>query len=291
LHDQGLVKVVKEQAKVLKIKKGSRVAWCLSPSFDASLSDIYSTLLSGACLCVYESDLTKIKTLLKFLNEGRVSHADLPPSLLSLIKPEDLPELKVVLFGGELANELAIKEWAEIKEIWNAYGPTEASICCAMRRVSDDWVCNEVGPLLPGFIGIIGEGGDLWLAGEMLCIKYHQEELNESKFIFLDGVRYYKTGDLFQKIDGSWFYLGRKDRQFKWNGVLISPEEVESAARKAGCVQANCYHGDKITLDYVGDLSPDILREKIRDFLPSNMIPHEIRREQLKLKSNGKSDL
>jgi acyl-coenzyme A synthetase/AMP-(fatty) acid ligase len=291
LHAEGLIHVVKEQAARLKIGPNTRVFCGLSPAFDASLSDMYTTLLTGGTLYLYESELTRVKTLMRFLKEHKISHADLPPSLLTVIDPIQLPHLEGVIFGGELSNEASVKKWAKEKAVWNAYGPTEASVCCAMRRVDECWESEDVGELLPGFNGMLVEDGELWLAGDMLCVKYHQEVLNQTKFVEMDGVRYYKTGDLFEKRGAFWHYRGRKDRQLKWNGVLISPEEVEAAARKAGCSQARFTHEKKMQVYYVGNMTPSELRMKLEKLLPSNMMPHELIKKELSLKTNGKSDV
>lgn len=289
LNDAPVPEVVLAQAEQLNIKPDSQFAWLLSPSFDASLSDIYLTLFSGATLHICDFAQNKVKTLRDYFFVNGITHSDISPSVLPLLNINDFPSLKGVIFGGEVGNELVIKEWSEHIKMFNAYGPTETTICLSFKAVDDNWTSDNIGQPLPGVEYIINEDGELHIGGSHVCIGYNQESLNLAKFYEKDGQRLYKTGDLVKRVGDDYFFLGRKDRQFKHNGVLISPEEIEKTALKHGCKEALCKKEDKFILYYTGDLTASELRANLSLSLNKNMLPVVIQAvKELPKNINGK---
>jgi len=289
LNDAPIPEVVIAQAKQLGVGPGSHFAWLLSPSFDASLSDIYLTLFSGATLHICDFAQNKVKTLRDYFCTNSITHSDISPSVLPLLNINDFPSLKGVIFGGEVGNELVIKEWAKRIKMFNAYGPTETTICSSFKAVDDNWTSDNIGQPLPGVEYIINEDNELHIGGSHVCIGYNQESLNLAKFYEKDGRRLYKTGDLVKRVGDDYFFLGRKDRQFKHNGVLISPEEIEKTALKHGCKEALCKKEEKFTLYYTGDLTAFELRAKLSLSLNKNMLPVVIEAvKELPKNINGK---
>lgn len=299
LNDEPIIGVVKQQAEQIYLTSKSKFAWLLSPSFDASLSDIYSTLLSGACLHICTFKMSQIKTLYKYFKEHEITHSDLSPSVLSLIDPNRLPDLKSVIFGGEVANEKVIHSWFNNGiNMYNAYGPTEATICSSLKTVDNSWTANNIGQPLNAvfyhmFPTAVENQFELYISGSYLALGYDQPKLTESKFITIDNIRYYKTGDLVKRNEhGDYLFLGRADRQFKYNGVLISPEEIENYCFQSGCLEVLCKLEDKITLYYSGNITQEYLKEQLALKLPSSMIPQKwVQKEQLVKNINGKIQL
>jgi non-ribosomal peptide synthetase component F len=288
LPDAPVVEVVLAQAAQLGVGPGSRLAWLLSPSFDASLSDIYATLLAGATLHVCSFGLNSVKTLQAYFTQHHITHSDLPPSVLHLLDPGDFPFMRAVVFGGELASETAVRAWvAKGKKLFNAYGPTEATICSSLREVDGTWTATNVGRPLPGveyllrtatsiLSGAPGDRGELVIAGPHLAVGYDSVEMTTQRFIDTGPRRCYLTGDLVE-IDGrgEYHFLGRVDRQMKHHGVLLCPEEIEMLAQRAGCSEARIrLQGKRLVLHYSGPITPAELKTALSEALHPSSVPH-----------------
>ena len=282
--------VVRQQAYAAGIFPNTSFAWLLSPSFDASLSDIYATLMSGAALHVCDFSMRNIKTLRKYFNEHSITHTDLSPSILPLLNPNHFPSLRCVIFGGEIANESCILSWHEAgKKMLNAYGPTETTICSHLRTVSSAWRANVIGRPLAGVecllscddeikLPVAGNSGELLIGGSHLAVGYDSEILNENRFITHRGKRFFRSGDAVRVDENEEFsFIGRLDRQMKIRGTLLCPEEVEALALSFGCREAvlRC-DDDRLILDYVPnqeDIFEERLRTHLREHLPSTLVP------------------
>lgn len=298
LNDKAIIEVVMQQSKMIELSINSRFAWLLSPSFDASLSDIYTTLLTGACLYICPFKMSQLKTLYTFFNAHAITHTDLSPSILSLLTPHLLPNLVGVIFGGEVAQEDTIKKWVGANiNMFNAYGPTETTICSSLKKVDMAWTANNVGQPLNGVNYHLqlnnNQQYELHISGQHLAIGYDQKQLNDQKFYIKDDKRYYITGDLFsQNSEGDYLFMGRSDRQFKYNGVLISPEEIEHYCMQAGCREALCKLEDKLTLYFSGMTDIHLLKQFVSKKIPSNMLPQRwILLDSLTKNINGKVQL
>lgn len=288
---EGTLKVVKAQATATELKNSKKFAWFLSPGFDASMSDVYSTLLSGAELHICDFPQTKIKTLQNYLKSNKITHTDLSPSILPLLDFKELTSLESIVFGGEVGNEQVIRALSEKIKLFNAYGPTEASICTSFKRVSSSWTSNDIGVPWDFTNYHLSENSELFISGNVLALGYLDTSLN-NKFLELNNTRYYKTGDVVEFHNETYLYKGRLDRQFKKNGVLISPEEIEAVALKLGCVLAKCDNKEGFSLYYDGNMAEKELRAALEAHLPIFMVPSKIIKTQsIKLNMNGKSQL
>lgn len=286
LPDAPVVHVVRAQARLLGVGHGARFAWMLSPSFDASLSDVYSTLLTGGELHICNFSMRSVKTLQAYFKQHRITHSDLSPSLLPLLSPAALPDLQALIFGGELAKESVVFEWVKQgKRLFNAYGPTEATICTSLREVTAGWTATNIGTPLPGATywlkdgsefraGRPGEKGELYIGGRHLAVGYDDKDATVQRFFLQGSEMYYKSGDVVE-VDGSgdYHFRGRVDRQMKVHGVLLCPEEVEAQALRAGATEALLQLEDeRLVLHYAGETSDDQLKVVLRENLL--VLPH-----------------
>lgn len=287
LRDAPVLDVVRAQAALLGLGPHSRFAWLLSPAFDASLSDIYATLLTGGTLHVCGFGPSRLKTLKAYCEHHRITHTDVPPSVLALLDPADFPHMQALVFGGELASEVAVQAWVRSgKRLFNAYGPTEATICCSMRKVDASWTATNIGLPLPGVVygfravqgfseGQIGDSGELCIAGDHLAIGYDVVELTAQRFAQTGDTSYYLTGDM-AEVDarGDYHFKGRVDRQMKYHGVLVCPEEVESLARRAGGHEAWLrLEDERLVLYYSGPVEALALKAALQLHLIPAMVP------------------
>lgn len=235
---EGIVNFLKEQIKVFQVKSKSKILQYLSIGFDASISEIGISLLSGAEIRI-ESDV-KIKDtvgLINTLEKERITHICLPPSLLPVLDIHKIPSsLETIIIGGEVCPVETVREWAGKVRLVNVYGPTEATVCSSLIVCGDNWSKPLIGYPIPNReLYILDEDlkkakqGELYLSGVGLAKEYlNQEKLTEEKFVILNGKRLYKTGDRVVSHGRNEIeFIGRMDRQFKLRGNLIEPCEVE----------------------------------------------------------------
>ncbi|HEU4451992.1 MAG TPA: condensation domain-containing protein, partial [Longimicrobium sp.] len=99
---RGVPNLAYGQARRFGIDGTSRVLQFASFSFDAAVAELFDALLTGATLVLASRDeLLPGAGLLETLRRGRVTVATLPPSVLAILPPDDLPELRTVVSAGE----------------------------------------------------------------------------------------------------------------------------------------------------------------------------------------------
>lgn len=243
VEHRGLVNLLLAQIEAFALDETSRAILYLSTSFDASLSDIGTALLSGATLCLPPAHaLQPGPGLVALLNGWRITHADLPPSLLRMFEPEALATtLRVLVIGGEPCPPEVVRRWARHLRVVNVYGPTEATICTSLCACHPEtWTRPLLGQPIANMSWQVldtrgepvppGTPGELYLGGVGLARGYvNRPELTAARFVERGGERLYRTGDrVVRHPDGEVEFLGRVDRQLKLRGLLIEPEEVEA---------------------------------------------------------------
>lgn len=238
----GIVNFLTAQIEAFQFDAQSRSLFVLSTSFDASVSDIGCALLSGAALCIErQSSLQPGPKFMQLVHDRQITHIDLPPSMLKLMKASEAAAcLKTIVIGGEVCPPHVIREWAPKVNLVNVYGPTEATVCTSLGRCGADWELPLIGSPLPNVEYLIlddemrtckvGAPGELYIAGPCLARGYlNRIDLTQKKFVSLEGKRLYRTGDQVMRLaDGAIQFISRCDRQFKLRGMLIEPEEIEA---------------------------------------------------------------
>jgi amino acid adenylation domain-containing protein len=298
-----LCNLVSGQIDAFAITPASVVLQFASLTFDASVSEIFTALCAGASLRVADrQELTPGEPLLATLRDG-VTVVTLPPSLLTVLPEDRLPDLATVVSAGERCMDQVIARWSKGRRFINAYGPTEATVCATMHRGTAGASGAVVGSPLPGVAAYILDGhgrelphaakGELYLSGACLARGYwKQPELTAARFMpdpfsSQPGARMYRTGDLARCTEQGWIeFLGRSDFQVKLRGFRIEPGEVEQAllsqpditdaavvADRAGTPEARL-------VAYVVLRAPTIsefeLKRRLREFLPGYMIPSQL---------------
>ncbi|MBW4428107.1 MAG: amino acid adenylation domain-containing protein [Nostoc desertorum CM1-VF14] len=251
----GLYNLAQAQIKTFGVEASSRVLQFASFSFDACVSEILMALGSGATLCLARKDaLMPGQPLIALLRNAAITHVTLPPSALAVLPVEPLPALKTLVVAGEACSAELIQRWSAGRNFFNAYGPTEGSVCATIAKCTPDDVNVTIGHaianvqvyildshLQPVPIGVIGE---IHIGGAGIARGYlHRNQLTQEKFIphpFSDNSsdKLYKTGDLGRYLpDSSIEYLGRIDHQVKVRGFRIELEEIEAVLSKHPLVQ------------------------------------------------------
>ncbi|WP_431041065.1 non-ribosomal peptide synthase/polyketide synthase [Streptomyces sp. P1-3] len=225
----------------------ARILHFASPSFDAAVWEALMALTNGATLVVPEQARLVGDDLARLLAESRVTHATLPPAVVTTLPadaPQNLTDLRVLIVAGEACPPRLAAHWAPGRRFINAYGPTETTVCATLGapltadRVpigtpvagSRVYVLDErlerVGP---------GTAGELYVAGPSLARGYlNRASLTAERFLAdpfgAAGALMYRTGDVVRwGDDGQLEYLGRSDDQVKVRGLRIETGEIEAA--------------------------------------------------------------
>ncbi|MCY7283313.1 MAG: amino acid adenylation domain-containing protein, partial [Cyanobacteria bacterium CAN_BIN43] len=243
---RGLCNLAKAQIALFGIQATSKILQFASLSFDASIWEIVMGLTSGATLYVDTKEaLLPGHALWDYLHTRQITHVVLPPAALAVLPLEPLPHLQVIIVGGEACPQELIAQWSQGRSFFNAYGPTEGTVCATVSEPLDGRTATPIGrPIQNVEVYIfnsdlqplpIGVSGELHIGGAGLAQGYlNRPELTAAKFIphpFSDNpqARLYKTGDLARYLpDGNIEYLGRIDHQVKIRGFRIELEEIEA---------------------------------------------------------------
>ena len=68
------------------------------------------------------------------MNETHVNSAMLTPSFANTLRPENVPDLRLLVLGGEAPTKEILKVWYGQVDLINGYGPAEACIYCVYHR-------------------------------------------------------------------------------------------------------------------------------------------------------------
>jgi amino acid adenylation domain-containing protein len=222
--------------------------------FDVSIPELFIPLITGGTVLLRDQDLLQSpERLATTIREHEVTVFQAVATIWSLLVAEhtNLPRLRVAMNMGEaISNELAAQLIPLADEVWNMYGPTEATVYASACRITLDVLGEGYEPGLSAPIGrqlsnaycVIldpagkpvaqDENGELYIAGAAVARGYrHAPELNARAFVQLAGVgRAYRTGDIAaRRKDGELLYFGRIDDQFKVRGLRVEPGEVRAA--------------------------------------------------------------
>jgi amino acid adenylation domain-containing protein len=317
---QGLCNLAQAQVQTFNLQSDSRILQFASLSFDASIWEIVMGLCSGARICLANSNsLLPGPSLIQLLHKQAITHLTLPPTALAVLPTEKLLDLQYIIVAGEACSPDLIAQWSKNRHFFNAYGPSEATVCATIAECTDNQQKPPIGrPIANTQIYIldqylqpvpIGVPGELHIGGTGLARGYlNHPDLTAEKFIknpFSDdpNARIYKTGDLARYLpDGNIEYLGRIDNQVKIRGFRIELGEIEAALGQHPVVKENVVivhetaQTDKLLVAYlVLHQGQRIENTDIRGFLmsllPDYMIPSAfVRLEAMPLTPNGKID-
>ncbi len=302
---RGLMPIIKAQIAAFRIHQGSRVLWLLSPGFDASQSDIGTTLLSGASLHIEDCTLTQNpRRLMQVIRDRKITHLDVPPSLLRLLDASVCPaSLKTIIIGGEVCSAKSIRAWASHCRVLNVYGPTEATICTSIIECDKTWDKPFIGKPISGIhYQVVAsdekDTGELYIAGPCLARGYrNRPSLTKERFVEIHGVRYFRTGDRVRLHGQSIEFIGRIDRQIKHLGMLVAPEEIEAKLMAMQgvqeCAVVQVLVGERHVLRAFCSLQnvlPSDITQQLKNKLPRAMVPQLFAVDELPHLPNGKID-
>src|SRR5437870_4041450 len=231
-------------------------------SFDLSVMDLYCSLAAGCTLFSISRDrIANPKELYRALASSGVTTWVSTPSFAQMCLVEEkfseamLPRVRRFLFCGET---LAPQTPAQLlkrfprAEVWNTYGPTEATVATTSIRVDAEilkqYSALPVGRTMPGSeIAIVNgnrevlpvnQRGEIIIAGPNVSPGYlARPDLTADAFFLYRGQRAYRTGDLGRFRDNLLFFEGRIDDQIKLSGYRIELGDVEANLRAMALVR------------------------------------------------------
>jgi len=300
IEHQSIVNTILSQIDAFSIEQGNHCLQFASLSFDASIWEIFLSLLSGAKLFILPEERKKdIHGISSYIQDCGIEVATLPPLIFQLLEVNKLSGIKVLITAGEEAPFESAKAFAKIGRYINAYGPTETSICATTfegdiegtsivpigRPISNTkvYILDQDQMLVP-----IGTKGELCIGGAGLARGYlHRPDLTKEKFIpnpYCKGKRLYRTGDLAKWLpNGNIEFMGRKDDQVKIRGYRIELGEIEHVLSSIATIKQSCVlaktdsKGTKHLVGYVvldGLFDFKFVQSELSKQLAIYMVPH-----------------
>ncbi len=281
-------------------------------AFDISILEILLPLTIGMTV-ILASDRDKMhpKYTIRFIKQLEPQIVQLTPSYLTYLQSYRndiswMSNIKAVILGGEKITSKHVQAFEgnpDIK-IYNAYGPTEATIWFSVGELNNCKNIHSGRPIDMMDYRIVDENmqdsevGELLITGPCLSLGYiNNESATKDKFIELDSRRFYRTGDLVKTdIDSNLVIFGRCDNQIKILGHRIELEDVEEniimLTPIESCVvvyienNLYCYfQSDEVECDTIA------LRDILKKELPLYMIPKRFcKLKKIPLTLNGKVD-
>lgn len=247
IEHRNLTNLTVTQRASFGIQQGTRVLQFASLCFDASVSEIATTLSIGATLCLLpKGPPTLGAELAKLIEAQQIELVTLPPSVAMHLPIEPCHGLRTLVVAGEACSPQLASRWAPGRRFINAYGPTECTVCATLGDCSQDDSVVTIGRPL-GNVRVyildadrqpvpIGVPGELYVAGAGVGRGYlDRPALTAERFVTvpiadLPPQYMYRTGDLVRWLsDGRIEFLGRIDQQVKIHGLRIELGEIESA--------------------------------------------------------------
>ncbi len=292
-----------------------------SMSFDLTLTALFVPLTTGGEIRVFPQP-EPLAAIQAIVDDVAINAVKLTPSHLRLFAEVGVGAsgIRTYIASGEALPTAPARDVVTQSrggaEVFNEYGPTEATIGCVVHRFDPDRdlaafvpigrpIANTEVLLLDDDLRSVpdGEVGEVFLSGECLAAGYlarPDEDVRFRPHPFRAGERVYRTGDRALRLpDGNFDYRGRLDGQVKIRGHRIEIGEVESAIAASGLCRAGTvvqeHAGTEVRLvafvvwrDGVGE--PD-LRAALASILPAYMLPSRIvGLDDMPLNVNGKID-
>ncbi|AZZ93000.1 amino acid adenylation domain-containing protein [Hahella sp. KA22] len=286
-------------------RDGDRFLGLTTISFDISVLELFLPLILGGVVYVCKkSDALSPDRLGAIIAKNEINVLQATPATWRLMlelgwRPRNTHK---ILCGGEaFPVDLAGKLLKEAGEVWNMYGPTEATVWVCSHKVSQKDISAGFIPLGAPYANVdlvvvdenlnpvAGEAaGELLIGGACLSPGYFRRpELNKDRFVALNFSgsfqSYYRTGDLVQIVGGQMRYVDRLDNQVKIRGFRIELGEIEAALTRlpeiadAAVVAVSNPAGDNVLVGCLRfsreALAFGEVENSLRQTLPFYMVP------------------
>lgn len=307
IHDaRSAYSFVSWSADYLKINEEDRLLSISPLFFDMSILDLFASAFAKCTLNVPNPSFFMFpRDFYKVIFENEITTLYLTPSLLQKLISHhpQLPTIKRIILAGEDFDKNLLNKLKFISpriRIYNFYGPTETNVCLykELTQINEVLIGNPCPYssvlLYDSFNQSLSENiGEVLVSGATVALGYLDQNFADDK-LQIDGIDYYKTGDLAEITPDGLKFLGRLDHQIKIAGYRVSLIEVENYIHKnlnSFSVKALLYE-EKLYVIILGDISnkkKEELHLKMKKELPSFMVPYRIFKLK-KLEQDGFSD-
>ena len=138
LAHRGLCNLCQAMGDILGVNPSTRLLQFASLSFDASVPDLFMPLVFGGAIIMAPREiLASTPELVRLVRQEGVNTAVLPPSLLRLLAPEEMPGLRAVVSAGEACPLDVAARWPVGRSFFNGYGPTETTVGASFYPVRE----------------------------------------------------------------------------------------------------------------------------------------------------------
>ncbi|MDO5076542.1 Pls/PosA family non-ribosomal peptide synthetase [Corynebacterium sp.] len=291
-----------------------RVMAGLSVAFDASCEEMWLAWRTGATLVAAHRDTVRSGDVLgRWLVEKKITAISTVPTLAAFWSNEDLQRIRLLIFGGEaLPFDLIERLHTPGREIWNTYGPTEATVIASGHLV-DTQPPVRIGRPVPGWQLVVvneqeelvewGETGQLIIGGVGLG-RYLDEEKDRQVYAPLPAMnwdRAYRTGDLVTASREGLVFMGRADDQIKFAGRRLELGEIDDKLTACTNVRIGAAQkhktpaGSDVLVGYLvaeegAEIDTKLCRTELAATMPGGIVPVLCVLDEMPTKTSGKVD-
>ncbi|OUU53368.1 MAG: hypothetical protein CBC25_00750 [Pelagibacteraceae bacterium TMED65] len=286
--------------KKINLKVNEHCSQFISISFDVSVCDFYTSICSGGKLFLP----SKFDMIFpgNMISKNKISYLVSTPSLIDYIdsskglNKKNFKFINKILFCGEPLYENQVKKIfkqnSKIK-IFNCYGPTETTVsvtCCKITKKNfknlSDGVMS-IGKAIPSSkLSLIKDKkfqkkeGEILISGKQISSGYLNSPLEtKKKFVTIDNIRYFRTGDYANNYRGNFYFKNRLDNQIKYKGHRIELNEINYFLREYGFnnTYTNLFKNEIVSFIQGKHMNIEkikkFLRNKIEQYkIPSNFV-------------------
>ncbi|MFC7487423.1 Pls/PosA family non-ribosomal peptide synthetase [Knoellia sp. CPCC 206453] len=289
-----------------------RVMAGLSVAFDASCEEMWLAWRYGACLVPAPRSLVRSGVELgPWLTANRITIVSTVPTLVALWPTEALAAVRLLILGGEACPpEIGARLANEHREVWNTYGPTEATVVACGAQLTGEPPVRIGLPLAGWDLAVVdasgqpvpeGESGELIIGGVGLA-RYLDEAKDRAAYAAMPTLgwrRAYRSGDLVRNEPEGLVFLGRADDQVKVGGRRIELGEIDSALLSlpgvsgAAAAVRRSEAGNTLLIGYVttdDTFDAKAATESMRQAMPAALVPRLAVIDTLPTRTSGKID-
>lgn len=295
---------------VFNTSNESRCMNTASFHFDVSIQDTFLPLFFGAYIYLYRNFFIP-ELVLPLIQKERFTIITAVSTIFTLITGDlanldkyQFPDLRYISMGAEVCPVKLVNKWLETQPgvvVINNYGPSEVNSATVCYKITHAEPSREsyfpIGTPNAGVKAVLtddhrqvitepGVNGELYLGGMQLMREYwNNPEATENAFDYIDGEKYYKTGDIcFYDEQHNLVYNGRKDFEVKFNGRRINMLEITGMVQEKFPVQSVEGHHAQLDgrhylmlLMQVNDYNNlNLLKEDIVKYLKEKLPAHSI---------------
>lgn len=275
---------------------------CLSAThFDLAYTALLLPFVNGGSLSLFNS--SNYAEIFDRVLKGSITHLKITPGHAQILNELEVSnsQLQTLIIGGEQLLSEHISNLVDPCDVYNEYGPTEATIGCSTHLVNK----NDVGEISIGepIKGVQYKTThnknnqlELYIGGDCLAKGYWKDEvLTAENFLEIDHITWYKTGDVVEYRNEQLFFVGRSNEVQKIKGYRVNPLEITQTLLEFENVLnafSTVHPQQNILISFVvSTLSEDEILSKLKENLPQYALPSTLFFvEEIPLTKNGKTN-